>query len=306
MDSEIHKDLNQELLREMFNSVAKSEIHNKEVAALMGEVNEANPEILPGGIRSEYGFTLTKVSRSKKKKKDQALIDLILKEDIRKALIRINEIIEYHQEQIEEFLRKLEQTQLILEKLDEQHQMLKAELNYFQENGFFDLEENGQLKNAKVEEILSAWESKNNKSIDRNNPGSFELMLNILLEIEKQRIELKENIDNYTVQFEHHKIKLDEALQIKKDMESGDTEKQLNALVKYDQVFKDFDVKGGLRSVQKPNVKDVGKIIEDEFLSAFPSMQEVFSKAVSSDGKTEKENSPKSINNQTNPPTPKG
>lgn len=306
MNEENLSNLKLETLKAIFNNVAKPELHNKEVAALMGEIIEDNPEILPGGIRSKYGFSNVKVSQLKKKKKDKAIIELILRQSIHNALIRINEIIEYHQNQLEGILKKLEVAQELLEKLDEQHQILEPELNSFQENGVFDLDEIGKLRITQAEEILFEWERKTGKIIDRNDPASYEFLLTILLDIEKRRIELKKNIDYLTHQYEHHKIKLEKAQQIKTDLESDDQDKQLNAISKYDQLFRNFNQTKELNLVQTPAATDVDNIIKDEFLSAFPPMQEEFLEAVSRDEEPDKKELLKPTKDQTNMPKSNG
>lgn len=235
-----------------FNLAAATDVFKKEVAALMGDVNEDNPDVLPGGQRSIYGFTEAKVSQSQKKK-DHALIDLILRESIRRALTKINEIIEYFRERMEELLEYLEKSQELLGELNEQFQILETELTYFQETGLFDLDESGKLKNAKAEEILSSWEKRNGKIIDRSFPESYEVILKILMSIEQQKDEITQNIRNSSAEYDYFKIKLDEALEIKNGLLSDDPMRCRSALLKAQGLLENYNADFDLQSEAASN-----------------------------------------------------
>ena len=63
-------------LTDAFTSV--TEILNKEIAAMTGEVNLDNPGVLAGGVRSVLGVTSTKMEIIKEKKRSKDFFDLIL------------------------------------------------------------------------------------------------------------------------------------------------------------------------------------------------------------------------------------
>lgn len=287
----------QEQLRKIFKTAAAIEIQNKEVAALMGPEDVSSPDVLPGGLRSRYGTTETKMYRSKKKKKDQAFMAMILRESIRQALIQINKIIEYHQTRIEEILKFLEETQTFLQELDKRHQSLEAELKFFQDKGLFDLDENGRLKNSKTEEILAGWERKTGKLIDRKNPASYEALLNILVDIEEHKIELRQGIENYSAEYEYHKAKLDEALQIRDDLENGDTMQMQNALLKFESFtndrersFDDSSYKEADSATKNDNQIEPYELLYDktnnDFSFGFPPLKNNFTDAATDPGES--------------------
>jgi hypothetical protein len=226
---------------------------------------------------------------------------MLLRESIRQARIQLNEIIEYHQNQIEKILKLLEETQGLLQELDDRHRTLEAELKYFQDNGLFDLNENGQLKNNKAEEILAGWERKTGEIIDRNDPASYEIMLNILVNIEGRRIERRQDIENYSAEYEFHKAKLDEAQKIRDDLQSGDSTKIQSALLNLEAfnaepqfldaenpVFGNPDQRIEDVNLDNPNWTPEQK--DDEFSFGFPPLKDNFSQAVTDNPQPVKSN----------------
>lgn len=208
-------------LTDTFKSVAETEIHNKEVAALMGEVDEDHPDILPGGLMSRLGLTEAKMFYTKEKKRDKDFWDWLLQESIQRSLQQINDIIEDIQKRIEELLQHMVEVEKELAELDEQHEILEKELEYFQKQGLFDCDEHGRLKNPETEAIVTEWELKTGQTIDRTDSASYEILLQMLVEIEERQEALRERMKNDAAEYEVRQRQLDDALLIQKDLQSG-------------------------------------------------------------------------------------
>ncbi|MCB0518521.1 MAG: hypothetical protein H6577_10085 [Lewinellaceae bacterium] len=213
---------NREGLTDTFKSVAETEIQNKEVAALMGQVDEDHPDILPGGLLSRLGLTDSKLFYSKEKKRNQDFRDWLWKEAVRRALDQINDIIKELQQRIEELLERMAKAEEALAELDKQHEILQKELEYFQEKGAFNFDEDGRLKTPEAEAIVTAWELKTGQTINRTDPASYEILLQMLVEMEQRQKDLREGMKKDAAEYEIRQRQLDEALLIQKDLQSGD------------------------------------------------------------------------------------
>ena len=301
-----------QFLSETFKSAAATDAHNKEVAALMGEIDPDNPEILPGGVRSVLGLTDAKIEQIKKKKRNRDFFEFLFREAIRKAVANLNDIIEFHEKCLAELLEQMDKANRTLEELDRQHDILESELEYFKDMGLFDLDENGRLKNKEAEAIIAAWEEKTGETIDRSDPAAYETIFGILVEIEEQRIQLKRNLNDYTAEYEYHKEKRDDAIQIRDDLKSGDPVRTRNAFQKYANHF------SGLEDVPKnPSVKKIESLadnnedlenleippeyMDEDFSFGFPPLQENFGQAVTDQAQSSQSSHHKSEVTKTKP-----
>ncbi len=283
-------------LVDTFKLAAEADIQNKEVAALMGEVDEESPGTLPGGLISRLGLTESKLAYSMEEKRKKGFRDWLFREAVRRSLEQINRIIGELQKRIEELLERMAETEERLSKLDEQYEILEAELEYFQEQGLFDCDKNGCLRSSRAETILTDWEQTTGLKIDRSDPASYETILNILVGIEQRRIALRHGMKNDAAEYERRKQQLDEALQIRDDLRSGDRVQNQKALVRFDGFYSDFE-NGSDNSV--PN--KIGVALENDHLAeeafdklsenladglsfGFPPIKENFAQAVSEHG----------------------
>ena len=126
---------------------------------------------------------------------------------------------------MEDLLKKMAETNQDLDILDKQHKILEKELEYFQNHGLFDLDKKRPLKNKEAEAIIVAWEEKTGQTIDRRDPAAYETILNILMEIEEQRIQLRHDLDGYTAEYDYRKKQLDKAIKIRDDLQNGNLSK---------------------------------------------------------------------------------
>lgn len=273
-----------------FKNALKTDIHNLNVAALMGFIDEQTPDVLPNGYRSIYSQAILK-ARQEKKNKDDAFFDFLLRESVRQALLEINEIIALHQKQLEELLQEINDTSDALNLLDKQHYLLEKELKYFEDNGFFDLDENGELKNKEAEAIISDWETKNGQTIDRSDSASYETIFFILVSIEEERVQLRGNIKNYTTAYEHHKQQLEEAEKIKAGLESDDPDQNVKALLEFEKLKNGFGhgFENNISEKEELLVEVKNEIelletdsenLDEDFSFGFPPLQNDFTNAV--------------------------
>lgn len=280
-----------QFLSETFKSAAGTDAHNKEVAALMGEIDPDNPETLPGGVRSVLGLTDAKVEQIKKKKRGRDFFEFLFREAIRKAVANLNDIIKFHEKRLLELLEQMEETNRELEDLDRQHDILESELEYFQDMGLFDLDDNGRLKNKEAEAIIAVWEKKTGETIDRSDPAAYESIFGILVEIEEQRIQLKRNLNDYTAEYEYRKQKRDEAIEIRDDLKSGDLERIQAGLTNFEQ-FINFHEEA-FQDLTTERINDLPEIdemfedlevssenLDEDFSFGFPPLEKSFAEAV--------------------------
>lgn len=275
-------------LVDSFQSALKKEINNKEIAAAMGDIDEYNPLTLPGGLMSKLGFTAAKIAILKKKKDDEWFMNFIFRELIRLALINIEKIISYHQEHMEELLKTIEESLDLLDLLNDNHSILETERRYFQDTGVFNLDECGRFKNPKAETIISEWEKRTGEVLDLNDPAAYETIFKIQAEIEKQRIELQNDIEHYEIEFEYHERKLDNAQKIKDGLESGDFIQSQDALMDFKNFTNDFGESDILVSSKEDLTFFEMELenLQEELLFDVPPLLSNFSEAASGQSKT--------------------
>ncbi|MDF1864561.1 MAG: hypothetical protein P1U70_06995 [Saprospiraceae bacterium] len=273
-------------LKNTFKNASDIDLQNKEVAVLMGQSDETENNVLPGGIISKYGRVEAKETQSKKKKRNQAFMSWLLRQSIKKALTELQTIIDFHLEQIRLFVEQIKQANEELEVLDNEFAELEKELKNFQENGAFDLDEKGNLKNKSAEKVISDWEYLTGQKIDLNAKNSYGDVLYILMDIEKHKLKLEKDIQDNQQQYEYHEFKLKEAQKLKADLQSNDPERCRLALLQVEQtsitsINNDFDnstqTKGN--NIIKANKSVSGNSSHDDFMSAFPKLNEEFSGA---------------------------
>ena len=279
----------------IFRSVSDMELQNKEVAALMGEVDEDSPNVLPGGLISKLGLTDAKLFHAKAKKRDKDFRDWLFREAVQRSLERINGIIDDLQKRIEELLEHMAKAEEELAELDERHETLEAELEYFQEIGLFDCDENGRLKNPEAEAIVSDWERKTEQKIDRTDPASYGSMLQILMDIEQRRIALRGGMKRDAAEYEQRKQQLDEAIQIREDLQGEGRELNRKGLFDFmgfvNGYNSEFEITGQSEIEENPvtdllfeeSTDELPEDLDTSLSFGFPPIQENFAKAVMDD-----------------------
>lgn len=258
-----------------------------------------------------------KLARLKAKKKDKPFWDYLWIIAIRQSLDRINEIIQDLQERMEELLEKMAKAEEELEELDRQHEILEEELAYFQENGLFDCDENGQLKNPEAEAILQAWEQETEQKIDRTNPASYRAILRVLVEIDQGRAILQYGLRKDASEYEHRKQQLEEAIEIRDGLQSSDKAINRNALADFEQFMDGYDpeftygpqMQNDMALESDPlfeeGLEELPDSLAGEFSFGFPSIKEEFRQSASveetNETKEQKATSGQALH-PTNPP----
>jgi hypothetical protein len=227
-------------LSKTFMEFARIDLQNLEVAALMGDVDPDSPGVLAGGINSRMGIPEKVRARILQKRNEQDFADLLFQILILESIARLDAMIAMHEEQMAAILKEIQAKNEALETLDRQHEVIQGELEYYEEHGLFDLDEDGRLKNKEAEAIITDWEARTGQTIDRNDPGSYGLVLTILKQIDDRRIALREDIDGLSTQYENHKQQRDKALQLKEKLLSVDPGVQEQALQDAHHLIQDF------------------------------------------------------------------
>lgn len=229
-------------LKMEFREAVKMELQNKEVAALMtGGVDTENPVVLPGGLLSKLGLTPAKLAELEAKKADKNFQDWLFREAVRQSLIHINIIINDIQNRMADILDRMEKADEELSVLDDQRETLSEELRHYQEAGFFDVDENGRLKNPEAEDILAEYERKTGQRKDLTDPACYELMLKILMDIDQRRVVLRESMKKDAMEYEYLKQRLGEALLIQEGLGSNNADENRQALLAFDEFFNFYD-----------------------------------------------------------------
>lgn len=231
-------------LKNIFKNAAAIDLQNKEVSALMGKNDDIENNVLPGGIISKYGRVEAKEVKSKKKKQEKAFIAWLLRQSIKNLHKVIQEIIDFHQEQMDWFEQQIREAHEHIDHLSEIHEVLKDEMEKFQEHGAFELDEYRHFKNPLAEKAIQDWETKTGKTIDLTDPHSYEDVLDILEGIEAQEHAIKAEKEQHQKNYEYHKDKRDEARKIQDYLNSDNPALQKRGR----ELLNDFD------AFQKNNV----------------------------------------------------
>ncbi len=248
------------------------EIENKEMQVLLGGVL-TEEGTLPGGL----GRSRSADFASEKKKRDKAFNNTIHRYLFEEALRRVDEIIHYHQEQLERLAIKIEEGQIALDKLEITKKALEKEIHNFEKTGAFELDENGNLKDEESEAALRVWEAKTGTAIDRSDPSSYLIILKILRDTEIQIAELKDQQEIDQKNYEFHKTRRDEAQLLKDALQSDDPAIQEWAL----EGIKDLDKRQQVEQIQaiqaKPEkTKPEQKLLEQSTIKAQDLKQDGF------------------------------
>ncbi|MEM8527628.1 MAG: hypothetical protein AAGG68_23505 [Bacteroidota bacterium] len=227
-----------------------------------------------------------------KEQKDKAeLWDSLFSKLLDDAIKQANELLAYHQEQIAFYFKAIENHIALLQLLADQQMILQQEKTNFEENGRFELDENGQLKNQEAEQLLQEWEAKTGTTIDRNSPETYYTILQMLNEIEEQKEATYQQLERDEAAYEYHKEQRDQAEQIVKDLQSDDINIQKAAIQKLGALNIDEkrDVSINLNNNDTNNStpspsKNNGFVEEDfemsDFEFGFPDLQSNFKTSV--------------------------
>ena len=269
----------------------REDIENAGIAAIMENDGEGGENGHPGQKR-----------HSRKKKRDRDFIDLLLLlAVIENAIARVQAIIDFHEEQMEQIARHIMEAQEILDGLKMQEESLRDVLEKFRENGAFELDENGALKNKIAEKALRAWERKTGRPIDRTDPGSYLLVLEVLADIEAEEGEIETGIKADQEDYEHHKAERDKALEIREALESSDPERRRQGMERMNELgfhqgietAKNIAEADLNRETRAQGMERAGLIekdlAQDAFAFKFPPLRSDFDKSVIGNAEPEAE-----------------
>lgn len=220
---------------------------------------------------------------------------MIYRQVIQNAQRKIAETLEYHQTCMERFDRRIDEIQTLLDDLLETGRAIDAELEYFIKQGVFDLDESGHFKNEKVEAALQEWEARTGQTIDRKDPSCYLTLLEIMQKTENRKDELERNREKNQKDYEYHKTKREEALQLKEMLNSDDPAQIERALQGINELQNDLKIETVMAvSAENPNPGNGHEILsraevheqvlaQDGFAFNFPPVNIEFDKAAPGD-----------------------
>jgi hypothetical protein len=270
-------------------------IEKTEVQAMLRDIGASEDISIALGSKNRKLEIKEKIE---KQRWQRFLGHLLVQRSIEEAIERAREIIEFHQSQMDILAELIKEGREKLTALLEQKQALKHEIDCFRETGRFDLDKNGKFKNPIAEQALAAWEEKTNSQIDLHSPSSYLSVLEAASDIEAQEDETKEGIERDEEDYQYHKTKRDEAIEIKNDLESGDPERSRNALERLENLESNqrlITTENSLTSESEISTNHKNQILEqmeltnedlahDGFSFNFPPLQNDFNRSVFNDG----------------------
>lgn len=223
---------------------------------------------------------------------------LQMRQAIGAALEKVHALIEFHQSQMDILSELIQQGRDRLAELLEQKLALLKEVDRFRETGRFDLDENGKFKNEKAKQALAEWEEKTGVELDLHAPSSYLGVMEAVKIIEDEEAETKAGIERDELDYQYHKTKRDEAIEIRDDLESGDPVRCQQALERLEKIegkerliiTENSLTNGGeINKQQKTELimeVDMGEIdlANDGFTFNFPPLQSDFTDAAKNDG----------------------
>ena len=290
-------------LRSVFESVAGNGGHDNGTTLMTRGLDESNLGSLPETLLYKIGFTDSEIAQLKAKRESNEVLGWFWWAALRQSIRKINQIIEDLHRRMDELLESIAMEQEELAGLDRKHEILDAELKYFQKHGCFDLDEHRRLRNQEAEAILAAWEKETGQKIDRTDPASYEIIFRILMGIEQQRIALQESLDTDIAEYEHCKKQLEEAEEIRDGLQSDNESENRKALAEFEDFFDDYQT-----TFEGPNVKkevadpendtllldgldELPVNLGDDFSYGFEPINEAFTKSSSGQGESTSLNS---------------
>lgn len=163
-------------------------------------------------------MTTKKLEHAKREKGDDDFWDFyILWTIIQDTLDQFDRIMAEIRERIVELLDQIEAINDKLLELDDDHAAIEKELDYFQKNGVFDLDENGNFKDPRARAVVEEYERRTGKDLDLNDPESCSILMEIWMAIDIERRQLQHNLQAHTNEYEHCQDQLEKAQQIKDD-----------------------------------------------------------------------------------------
>jgi cell division protein FtsB len=280
-------------LSKAFNAATKELIQNLETGVLMGNFEDLPVGILPGGINGTSTAVIAQVLFQQKKKQDEVYVNFILQQTLESVRLRLSLFIEEQEQRMNEMLDQMAQLHEELDELKDQEDALRKELKAFQDDGHFDLDENGRFKNKKADQALREYEKQTGQKIDLTDPESYELVLAILADSIIRQAELKGELELAQEKYEVHRSKRDKAKELMKDLNSDDPEKVNTAITETRNLLKigtETDLKTENTTPQNTgdgneaksfdkNQNGLMEALKDDFLDAFPPLQAEFSGA---------------------------
>ena len=262
---------------------------DKEVALLMGNgMEDNNGQTLSGGLTSKYGYLEGKESQAQKKKKDKRFNDLLLRIMLRHSIKWMQEVINYHVQQMELLAKKIAAIQKQLKELLEEEKALKEVLEYYQEEGAFKLDSLGRLKNGIAECALQKWKDQTGQQFDHTGTEIYLVLLKIHENNEAEQMANESGLEQAETDYNYHKKQKDEAQEILNDLESADPEKCQNALQRIESMSFEQEVEIAIEANKQGkanSIENAEKILTeedlewDDFSFNFPPLKDEFENA---------------------------
>lgn len=261
------------------------EHHNLEIQAQSDDDIEKEPtNVLAGGILSKYGWTPKKLEAYHKKKRNQDFFQLLLLQVLEESNKQIQMILKYYEEQLKECQKQIEATIYKLQELSDDQSTIERACQYYEKNGKLERNKKGELKEKELRALLKKWENQTGQSIPPDDTATYYILLEILDQIEDQKQNIQANLEQEEISYEYYQLQYDKAQQIAQQLQSGDTNLQLQALEELEHLHiqhqRDLSIQLQSKSNEKENIHANDFIASDfeaqDLDFGFPDLQNNF------------------------------
>jgi hypothetical protein len=225
-------------LTKTFNEIVVQEIQNKEVAELMNPSESSMEGILPGGIINRIGVpdVIREQLKNQQHNKGKSLYEFLLEYAHKRILELIRKLTEYHLQQLEIALQKIQEINDALEALEIERHLIEEILDEFQKTGKITLDENGPLVTPSHKNILDKIERTIGYKIGTNCIDIYEAFLKRRAQNELEAISLKDWRELYLKEYEYHNDILTNLQSLETVIQHGDRTEWKEALEKLAQL----------------------------------------------------------------------
>lgn len=277
--------------------LAADSIEKKEIQSLlrdMGGEGDASADDAQGSKTRRLDIK----DKIQKQRWWRLLSYLQIRQAIEAALEKVQALIEFHQSQMDILSELIKEGRDRLAELMEQKLALLKEVDRFRETGRFDLDENGKFKNEKAKQALAEWEEKTGVQLDLHAPSSYLGVMEAVKNIEDDEAETKAGIERDELDYQYHKTKRDEAIEIRDDLESGDPVRCQQALERLEKIdgkerliITENSLTNGSEITKQQKIEMIMEVemggmdlANDGFTFNFPPLQNDFTDAAKNDG----------------------